>query len=349
MSAPPGTLKDDSSVRPSRDVGVMPAQGAAWPLALATAIAGLVELAVGIAIVRSGPGIGLLLVLHAATLAAMYAAARLLIRASGADTTDATIAIAATAALGPLGALVAAVSILVPSRRQAPERLAEWYERIALATPNDPVTRLSEQIAAGRVQNLAAPAPPPLMQLMSHGTIGQRQAALGLIGRAFHPDYLPVLNAALRSPEPIIRVQAAAVAARLQPSLPAWLGFGEVPTASSADETRAEAVRAARMVLASGMIDEGAARRGRQRLASFVSKSREGPAGAEMPVRMPASLTRVRAREDLLIAASRLRELRELRRGYRRIGDRACAIRRPLRSRFAESSRAPPSHSEASA
>lgn len=49
----------------------------------------------------------------------------------------------------------------------------------------------------------------------------ERQRALGLIARHFHPDYAPVLDAALRSPEPVVRVQAAAVVARVREDLKA--------------------------------------------------------------------------------------------------------------------------------
>ena len=40
-----------------------------------------------------------------------------------------------------------------------------------------------------------------------------------MIARGFHPGYLPVLKLALDSPQPVIRVQAAAVAARIRGQL----------------------------------------------------------------------------------------------------------------------------------
>jgi hypothetical protein len=54
---------------------------------------------------------------------------------------------------------------------------------------------------------------------MTSGSLADRQAILGHIARHFHPAYLRTLKIALASQEPLIRVQAAAVAAHIAPKV----------------------------------------------------------------------------------------------------------------------------------
>jgi hypothetical protein len=54
---------------------------------------------------------------------------------------------------------------------------------------------------------------------MLSGALDERQAILGHIARHFDPAYLSTLKIALASPEPVIRVQAAAVASHIGPPM----------------------------------------------------------------------------------------------------------------------------------
>ncbi len=162
------------------------------------------------------------LALLGAHLAIVGLTAALLARSlfSGRDGGLALMGVLATLATGPFGALGA---LLLPRLSAAgadsAARLDTWYARIALSAEQDDFTRVSDGIAIGRAANLASPAPAALRGLFDGGPIDAQQTALGMIARHFHPDYLPFLKIALDSPEPVIRVQAAAVAARLREKL----------------------------------------------------------------------------------------------------------------------------------
>ena len=121
---------------------------------------------------------------------------------------------------GPAGA-IASLAMLPfvkkPEGRSA--ILRAWYKRLSNAGGVGPATAMHDRVAAGRVLRLDAPAPESFLDVIENGTLDERQTALGLMARRFHPDYAPALEAALRSSEPVVRVQAAAVVARVRGDL----------------------------------------------------------------------------------------------------------------------------------
>ena len=146
---------------------------------------------------------------------------RLRMRA-GSDTIPALIVAILTAIAGPIGALVAFAGVLLHAHaRPHQELLAAWYDRISLSLDTDPVQRLCDSVAIGRSLDLLAPPPRSFTQVIERGTLAERQIVLGHIARHFSPQYAPALHAALKSEEPVIRVQAAAVAARVREKLQA--------------------------------------------------------------------------------------------------------------------------------
>ncbi len=168
-----------------------------------------------------------------------------------------TIAVAAT---GPIGAIAALAGIIF--LRPAPEDrqlLDAWYERIALAVKTDEVTQLYDQVATGRTADLSSAAPQSFSAIIEMGSLADRQSALGIIARGFHPDYLPALMLALKSPEPVIRVQAAAVATRVRVDLHHIVDRSAVMqnqlTPGSA--TAVNIASQLRACMASGLLDEG--------------------------------------------------------------------------------------------
>lgn len=140
-------------------------------------------------------------------------------RRSGGDAAAASLMLIATAAAGPVGTLGSLAAIAV-ARRQAngddPALLRDWYERISHSTSVDPVTRLCEQVAAGRALSLSEEPSASFWDMLESSRIEHQQTVLGLVARRFDPKFLPVLGRALTSPIGIIRVQAAAVAARVR-------------------------------------------------------------------------------------------------------------------------------------
>ncbi len=144
---------------------------------------------------------------------------------SGSDGGVALLGVLSTLATGPFGA---AGTLLLPtlgaSGTESTTRLAAWYQRIALSADQDEFTRVSDRIVIGRTANLAAVTPAELAVTFASGATTAQQTALGMIARNFHPAYLPALKIALDSPEPVIRVQAAAVAARVRETLKRDIG-----------------------------------------------------------------------------------------------------------------------------
>ena len=139
---------------------------------------------------------------------------------AGGNTTGPVILAIAVAATGPIGALGSLIAGVRPGRnRVSPRLLQQWYQRIALSADVDQITRLCDDVASGRHVGLTTPPPQSFVTVLERGTLAERQAALGLMARHIHPAYLPALKAALQSSEPIIRVQAAAVATKIRPEL----------------------------------------------------------------------------------------------------------------------------------
>lgn len=289
--------------------------GRAFVVALQAALPALVTAVVEIVVLRAymSDRIGWLgLVLsHAAVVALLAAWTWQVARASG-DCAMPLLLTIAVAAAGPVGALAGlAVVVLTARRGDDPKLLQDWYQRIALAAETDDVTRLCEQVATGRTASLAGAAPASFVAIMQSGSLDERQAALGLVARNFHPDYLPVLVLALKSPEPVIRVQAAAVATRCRADLRALVdrhARGLDPRDGSAALSAAAELDAA---IASGLLDEG------DSIRAGVVAARLKAHGAAAAVRRPLVAIPIldrQASEAMLIAQRRFADLRVARR-----------------------------------
>ncbi len=159
------------------------------------------------------------LVGHLAVSALLIGRYMLLVR-RGRDGTASLLLAFVVLAAGPFGA-IGGVLIGRLSRPEAADvaRLAAWYERISLSTDLSETTRRSDRILTGRIANLKADVPRSFAGVLEHGNIRDQQTVLSLIARRFHPDYLAALKLALTSEEPVIRVQAAAVAAKIRVDL----------------------------------------------------------------------------------------------------------------------------------
>ena len=173
--------------------------------------------------------------------------------------THALVLIAAFVA-GPIGAALATAAVLrLEGAHPAPDLLAAWYNRIALSGDIDPVTRLADTVAMGRAVRTPQEVPRSFASVMANGSLADRQAALGLIARQFSPAYAPALRAALVIGEPVIRVQAAAVAVKVRAELKESLR-AELASAASLDASRprdcAEASQHLDEMLGSLMLDD---------------------------------------------------------------------------------------------
>jgi hypothetical protein len=230
------------------------------------------------------------------------------IAAAGGDTTAAAILGIAVAATGPIGAVGGLIALVMPRRRvTSPRLLRDWYNRIALSADVDQITRLCDDVTSGRHVGLNTPPPESFVAVLERGSLANRQAALGMMARHIHPEYLAALKSALQSTEPVIRVQAAAVATKIRPELRALVdkavvGFeaGTIP----ADKALVLA-RDLESCVACGLLDAG------DRIRAEVMIPRLKALGATAPV-LTSSVSP--AQETMLLQAGRFRELRVARR-----------------------------------
>lgn len=246
-------------------------------------------------------------------------------RAETVDLSAPLLTLIATSVAGPLGALVGVLSLAWLARPVAPAPLLQaWYDRIALSTTVDPETELSDRIASGRVLDTSAPPPLALVGIIRTGTLEERQAALGLIARFFHMNYLAALSDALSSDVPVIRVQAAAVAARIRPRLAEetdrriaeaadLLRDSERP---AAHDRSLQLVRELDQAIESGLIDKPVA----DAAAAIAARLTADIDCLALPLRVTATLedmARLDAFERRLIATRQFARLRILRRRRR--------------------------------
>lgn len=124
------------------------------------------------------------------------------------------------AVAGPAGALALILVLPFAVRpNSGPEMLQSWYQRLAGAGGVEASTQLHAQVMVGRAMRFDAGPPHDFEDVIANGSLAECQAVLGLIARKFHPDYARALHLALRSEEPAVRVQAAAVVARVRADL----------------------------------------------------------------------------------------------------------------------------------
>lgn len=240
----------------------------------ATAAAFVVDLAVFSAMATGGVGLAPALAVHAIVVAAIahrtYRA-----RQAGRDSgSTATLAVLVLCA-GPFGAIAALIAGLFskPGPAEA-RRLTGWYERLALSADVDPVERRADQVKTGRAVRPEASLPPAFSATFAAGSVDSQQQVLGLIARRFHPDYLPALQQALVSDEPVIRVQAAAVAAKVRGVLARRVDEA-LRRAADAGLTAPETLRLVREIertAASGLMEEPDAARARRLVDGILAR-----------------------------------------------------------------------------
>ncbi len=240
----------------------------------------------------------------------------------------------ATIVAGPIGAVLSLVVLPFAGLRPAKAALLDaWYRRIAEAAAVAEAARVAADVATGRAIDISAPVPRAFADVMESGTLAERQTALGLIARKFHPEYSAALDAALKSPEPVVRVQAAAVAAKVRRELQARVqNLTDEAAGGHAQPGRAAAIAAELAAsLGSGLLDENDRIRAAQALRALRPVAAEAGrlAGA-----VPRDGRESALIEDELLAAGRFAELRDLRR-RRRVTEKGRFVVRPARQRLA--------------
>jgi hypothetical protein len=283
-------------------------------LAIICVLAG--EAAVAGLMLRSNISPGTILAVHCAVLSWVWLIL-FMGRQSGADLTLAALILLLVAAAGPAGALAAAFMLAFSGRSGAgPYVLDRWYRRLASAGGVDPATAMHDRFVAGRVLRHDGPPPALFSDIIENGTLSERQSALGLIARRFHPDYSSALAAALRSPEPVVRVQAAAVVARVRADLKlkvAQLTAPERQTGAPAQAARLETATHLSLLSSCFLVDETERAVCRAQAAKLfeleLTSTRTIARAAAL-----AEFETAAALEGYLIGAGRLKEFRIARR-----------------------------------
>lgn len=149
------------------------------------------------------------------------------------------------ALFGPFGG--PALMIIGPG--QAGGSAADAPRTGAGRRPASAAEALADSITQRRRHPLPLTGMPGFVQVFRTGTMQQQQRAIAAISRHYHPDMRPALATALASPVPALRVQAAAVHAKLRGS------FEAQAKAILADPASADAATIHR-VAASGFVDD---------------------------------------------------------------------------------------------
>jgi hypothetical protein len=122
-----------------------------------------------------------------------------------------------TALAGPLGAIgTLAVAAICKWTTPSQGLLEDWYRRMSGDDAADAATLLREAIQTDRALQPGSWAIRRFPEVIRHGTLSEKQTLLGLIGLKYHKSYFPILTMALRSPQPSVRAQAAAVFVKLK-------------------------------------------------------------------------------------------------------------------------------------
>ena len=335
--ATPGATSETSALQTARDAAPGVAVSGAVPLFI---IGGAEFVAIASIWRLLGWHLPALLTVHLFAIIALFVNVRRS-RAGGADTSIPVMGLIGTLAVGPAGAIGAAcLGVLTTFEADDGKLLKAWYDRISMATAVDPVTRHCDNVGVGRAMNLAAASPAAFVNTIETGTMAERQTILGLVARRFHLEYIPALQAALKSPEPVIRVQAAAVASHIRPEVGRLFrtAVGELPDATGHPSKALLLLNRVQSLTASGLLDESDRQQGEaivSRLGDILLSDLRQRNVAKSAPSSSTSAADAAAFERLLIARRNFAELRAFRSSRRALSGRPTArVRRFGQSSF---------------
>jgi thioredoxin-like negative regulator of GroEL len=160
------------------------------------------------------PGLAGLLACHAAIAGATGAA---VIVSGRAHQPGLALLVVGTAAVGPLGAVGVLVTTALTTYFASKATSVEaWHAMLFPPTEVDPRAALWRRIGQRASDRPADAQVTPFLDILSVGSIPQRQAVIALIAQQFRPAFAPALRLALRDEHNVVRVQAATAIARLE-------------------------------------------------------------------------------------------------------------------------------------
>ncbi len=120
-------------------------------------------------------------------------------------------------ALGPVGSAGTFLSTVFEyCFRPFASPFSEWFDSIFQEEDRDETAIFVDRLMASEDPVSAAQRVTSYNDILSTGTIEQKQAIIGLVARRFSPAFAPALRQALQDPTPSVRVQAAAAAAAIE-------------------------------------------------------------------------------------------------------------------------------------
>lgn len=123
----------------------------------------------------------------------------------------------ATASFGPFGpAGVLLASALEWHYARHATGVEEWHAMLFPSTQVDENAELWRRIGQRASDRPVERHVTPFLDVLSFGTIPQRQSVVAIIAQQFHPVFAPALRAALCDEHNVIRVQAATAIARIE-------------------------------------------------------------------------------------------------------------------------------------
>jgi hypothetical protein len=123
----------------------------------------------------------------------------------------------ATAAFGPLGG-PGVLFAMLSERRHARHAVSidEWHRTLFPPSESDGQADLWRRIGQRAHDRPSGQDVTPFIDVLTLGSVPERQAAIAIIAQQFDPAFAPALRAALRDEHNVIRVQAATAIARLE-------------------------------------------------------------------------------------------------------------------------------------
>lgn len=120
-------------------------------------------------------------------------------------------------ALGPVGSAGTFLcTVFETCFRPFASPFSEWFDSIFQEDGQDRMAVFVDRLMVSDDPVNAAQRVASYNDILSRGSIEQKQAIIGLIGRRFSPAFAPALRQALQDPVPSVRVQAASAAAAIE-------------------------------------------------------------------------------------------------------------------------------------
>ncbi len=122
-----------------------------------------------------------------------------------------------TGLLGPIGATGTLLTLgLYVLYARSSTSFREWYEALFPEEDSKFSAYLAEQIASGQGEAAVRTGVASFLDVLSFGTLQQKQTVITLIADHFQPSFAPGLRRALNDPNNALRVQAAAAIAQIE-------------------------------------------------------------------------------------------------------------------------------------